>query len=410
MAQRDEERLVVGLDVGTTKICCLVAVVDENGAVSVKGQGTALSTGMAEGQVVNMQQTIASIKEAVDEAQRASDCMIKSACVGVAGRHIRSFNSNGVVAIRNRHVSEEDIKRVIEGALTVKMPLDRELLHSIAQEFVVDNFSGIKAPLGMQGVRLEANVHVVTGDRNAIGNIVNCVLKSGLDIKDLVLESVASAEAVLQPSERSLGVALIDMGGGTSDIALYCGDSIRFSAVVGMGGDNLTHDVAVKFRTDVENAELLKCTYGCCLSSLIEEDLNIEVPTQAGDGVMLVRRSTLCDQLELRVEEILKLVNHQLINSGYDKNINSVVLTGGSSLLPGMTELAEQIFDRRVRRGSPNTVVGLSEIVEDPRFSTAVGLVLHTIKNRGVQASSGPRNSQWLKRWCAKIFGEASSR
>jgi cell division protein FtsA len=369
--------LLVGLDIGTTKICCIVAEVTETMGVDIKGLGFVPSTGMTRGRVNNIEKTVSGIQQAVEEASRMSGCEIEAAYIGIAGGHISGFNSQGIVAVKNKTVSADDIRRVKEAAMVVRIPEDREIIHRIPQEYKVDNRTGIKDPINMNGFRLEVDVHIVTGAVSAVQDIANCVLKAGLDINDLVLESVASAEAVLTPQEKQIGVALIDIGGGTSDIAVFSGDSIRHTAVLPYGGDSLSSDLSIGLNISLDTADQLKTEYGCCYAPNLTEDLIIEVPMVSGQEYKRVSRQVICDILEPRVEEIMNLINRQLVNSGFDKQVHNIVVTGGTALLEGIPELAYAVFDMPVRVGCPTYIGGLSEKVRDPRFSTAVGLILY---------------------------------
>jgi cell division protein FtsA len=376
--------LLVGLDIGTTKICCIVAQPNEQGGVDVVGLGEAPSTGMDKGMVTNIDRTVGSIRKAVEEAQSMAGCLIESAYVGIAGGHISGFNSQGVIAVKdrgNREITADDIRRVKEAAMALNIPMDRDVLHTIPQEYTVDSQEGIQDPTGMSGVRLEVKLHVVTGAVNAIQNIVKCAFRADLDINDMVLESVASAEAVLSPEEKELGVSILDMGGGTTDIAIFSKGSIRHTAVMGMGGNTLTKDLAKEARISLESAELLKINWGCCLDRLVTQDLEIEVPSISGGAPTLVTRQAVCNILENRVEEIFGFINHEFISSGFDEAVSQVIITGGSSLLEGVPELAAEIFNRQVRRGFPKYVGGLSELVTAPKYATAIGLVLYGLRN-----------------------------
>jgi cell division protein FtsA len=379
VARRDD--LVVGLDIGTTKICCVVGEITENG-VDIIGVGVHPSMGLRKGVVVNIESTVNSIRKAVEEAEMMAGCEIRSVYAGIAGGHIKGFNSHGVIAIKGREVCQEDIDRVVEAARAVAIPLDREVIHILPQEFIVDEQDGISNPLGMSGVRLEAQVHIVTGAVTSAHNIVKCCNRSGLEVCDIVLESLASAETVLTQEERDLGAALLDFGGGTTDLALFAGDNIKHTSVLALGGNNLTQDIAVGLRTPLAEAEKIKIRHGCSRTALIKKDETIEIPGLGGRRPKILSRQILGEILEPRVEEIFSLVQREIIRSGYAEAITSgVVLTGGSSLLPGAVELAEDIFNFPTRVGYPSEIGGLTDVVNSPAYATAVGLVLYGLKN-----------------------------
>ena len=397
-------QLICGLDIGTTKICCVVGEPTSAGA-DIVGIGMHPSVGLRKGVVVNIDKTVESIKRAVEEAELMAGCEISSVYAGIAGGHIKGFNSHGVIAVKNREVTTQDIERVIEAARAVAIPMDREVIHTIAQEFIVDDQDGIQDPLGMAGVRLEAKVHIVTGAVTSAQNIIRCAHSAGLDVCDIVLESLASAEAVLTPEERELGVALIDFGGGTTDLAIFSHDSIRHTAVLALGGTNLTNDIAIGLRTPTSYAEEVKKKYGCCLSSMIDPEQTVEVESVGGRKTRTLSRQVLGEILEPRVEEILALINREMIRSGYDEQVTSgVVITGGAAMLEGVPEVAEQIFDLPVRRGFPLGVGGLSDVINNPMFATAVGLVLYGVKQEAGQSEKIFRIRQ------KNIFNRVSSR
>lgn len=378
MARHDD--LIVGLDIGTTKICCVVGEVSESG-VDIIGVGLHPSVGLRKGVVVNIEATVGSIRKAVEEAEMMAGCDISSVYAGIAGGHIKGFNSHGVIAIKGREVCQEDIDRVVEAARAVAIPLDREVIHTLPQEFIVDEQDGISNPLGMSGVRLEAQVHIVTGAVAAAQNIVKCCNRAGLDVVDIVLESLASAETVLTQEERDLGVALLDFGGGTTDLAVFAGDNIKHTAVLPLGGNNLTQDIAVGLRTPLAEAEKIKLRYGCARTALIKKDETIEIPGLGGRRTKVLSRQILGEILEPRVEEIFSLIQREVQRSGFGETITSgVVLTGGSALLPGIIELAEDIFNLPSRVGYPTEVGGITDAVNSPAFSTGVGLVLYGLR------------------------------
>ncbi len=379
--------LIFGLDIGTTKICCVVGEPNDEGGVDIIGIGSHPSQGLRKGAVVNIERTVESIKRAVEEAELMAGCEITEVYVGIAGGHIEGRNSQGVIAIKNREVTTGDVERVLEAARALAIPMDREVIHTIPQEFIVDNQGGIQDPVGMSGVRLEAKVHIVTGAATSAQNLIRCAHMADLDVCDIVLESVASADSVLTPEEKDLGVALLDFGGGTVDMAIFSQNSIKHTSVLALGGTHLTNDVAVGLRTPTSAAEEIKKAYGCCLTSMIEEDQMIEVASVGGRPPRMVSRMVLADILELRVEEIMMLINRELMKSGYDDQLNSgVVITGGAALLEGVPELAEQVFDLPVRRGYPREIGGLKDVINDPKYATAVGLVLYGMRKEQVLA------------------------
>ncbi|MBW1782153.1 MAG: cell division protein FtsA [Deltaproteobacteria bacterium] len=372
--------IIVGLDIGTTKICAVVGEV-RGDAVEIIGMGSHPSEGLRKGVVINIENTVNSIKEAIEEAETMAGCEISSVYAGIAGGHIKGFNTPGVIALKEKEVTKKDIERVIEAASAVAIPMDREVIHTLVQEFIVDDQDGIMDPLGMAGVRLEAKVHIVTGAVTSAQNIIKCANKAGLDVYDIVLESLASSEAVLTKEERNLGAALIDFGGGTTDMALFSRGAIKHTSVLALGGDNLTYDIAVGLRTPKLEAEKIKIKYGCALSSMIGRDETIEVPGVGGRKPRTLSRQILGEILEPRVEEIFSLIYGELINSGYEDLVSSgVVVTGGSAELPGISEMAEQIFNAPARAGYPEGINGLSDLVNKPMYATAVGLVLYGAK------------------------------
>jgi len=402
------DNLIVGLDIGTTKICAIVGNLTD-----IVGIGTSPSKGLRKGVVINIESTVASIKKAIEEAELMAGCEIKSVYAGIAGGHIKGFNSQGVIAIKNREVSPEDVKRVIEAAKAIAIPMDREVIHILPQEFIIDDQDGIREPLGMSGVRLEAKVHIVTGAVASAQNIVKSCNRAGLEVADIVLEQLASSEAVLSADEKELGVALVDIGGGTTDIAIFVDGAIKHTSVLSLGGNHLTNDIAVGLRTPMAEAERIKQKYGCCLSSLVGKDETIEVPSVGGRKPRILSRQLLCEILEPRVEEIFTLVNREIVKSGLEDLIASgVVITGGSTILEGMPELAEQIFNLPVRRGLPQRIGGLIDVVNSPVYATGVGLVVYGSKNVGVHefptAQSDDtvfrRVSRRMKEWFGEFF------
>ncbi len=375
------ENLIVGLDIGTTKICAIVGSATEEG-LDIVGIGTSPSKGLRKGVVINIESTVEAIRKALQEAELMAGCEIKSVFAGIAGGHIKGFNSQGVIAVKNREVTQEDVRRVIDAAKAIAIPMDREVIHILPQEFIIDDQDGIKEPLGMSGVRLEAKVHIVTGAVASAQNIIKSCQRSGVDVGDIALEQLASSEAVLSPDEKELGVAMVDIGGGTTDVAIFSEGAIKHTAVLSLGGNHLTNDIAVGLRTPMAEAELIKQKYGCCLASMVGKDETIEVPSVGGREARVLSRQLLAEILEPRVEEIFTLVNRELVRSGFEDMIASgVVLTGGSVILPGMPELAEQIFNLPVRRGLPQGIGGLTDVVNSPIYATGVGLVKYGSRN-----------------------------
>ncbi len=381
MAKGNE--LVVGLDIGTTKICAIVGEIQQDG-VDIVGIGTSPSHGLKKGVVVNIESTVSSIKRALEEAEMMAGCEIKSAYVGIAGAHIKGVNSHGIVAVKDKEVTPNDINRVIDAARAMVIPLDREVIHVLPQDYIIDNQDGIKEPLGMSGVRLEAKVHLVTAACSSAQNLIKCANRTGLDVADIVLQPLASAMAVLNDDEKDLGVALVDIGGGTTDLAIFSGGSIVHTAVLSLGGNQITNDVALGLRTPVPEAEKLKVKHGCALASLIGKDETIEVPSVGGRGTRTLSRQILGEIVEPRVEEIFSLVLREAQRAGYAELLASgAVITGGSTIMEGMTELAEDVLGMPVRRGVPERIGGLVDVVRSPIYSTGVGLVLYGREHLG---------------------------
>lgn len=408
MARKDN--LIVGLDIGTTKVCAIVGEVTHDG-IDIIGIGSHPSRGLRKGVVVNIEATVESIKKAVEEAELMAGCDITSVYAGIAGGHIKGINSHGIVAVKNKEVCENDINRVIDAAQAVAIPLDREVIHVIPQEFIVDEQDGIKEPLGMSGVRLEAKVHIISAAVTSAQNIVKCANRCGLNVNDIVLEPLASSEATLSADEKELGVVLVDIGGGTSDIVIYSGGSIVYTSVLTIGGNHITNDIAVGLRTPAADAEKIKQKYGCALASMVQKDETIEVPSVGGRNPRILSRQILAEIIEPRVEEIFSLIRQEVIKSGCEELIASgVVITGGSTILPGMPELAEQVFDFPVRRGSPRGVGGLVDVVKSPMYATGVGLVMYgsrslqdskfKVRDDGVYQKVKER----MKNWIVEIF------
>jgi cell division protein FtsA len=372
--------IIVGLDIGTTKVCAVVGEARPDG-VEIIGMGSHPSEGLRKGVVINIEHTVASIKEALEEAETMAGCEISAVYAGIAGGHVKGFNSHGVIALKEKEVTKKDIERVIEAARAVAIPMDREVIHTLVQEFIVDDQDGIMDPLGMSGVRLETNIHIVTGAVTSAQNIIKCANRAGLDVCDIILQSLASSEAVLSKEERNLGAALIDFGGGTTDMAVFSKGAIKHTSVLPLGGDNLTYDIAVGLRTAKLEAEKIKIKYGCSLSSMIGKDETVEVPGVGGRKPRVLSRQILGEILEPRVEEIFSLIYGEILRSGHEDTITSgVVVTGGSAELLGVTEMAEQIFNAPARVGYPEGISGLVEVVNKPMYATAVGLVLYGAK------------------------------
>jgi cell division protein FtsA len=379
MSKKDS--LVVGLDIGTTKICTVVAELDD-GQVNIIGLGTHPSKGLRKGVVINIDSTVQSIKKAVEEAELMAGVHLTSVLAGIAGGHIKGINSHGVIAVKNKEITPSDVKRVIDAASAVAIPMDREVIHIIPQEFIVDDQDGIRDPVGMSGVRLEGRVHIVTGAITSAQNIIKCANRAGLDVDDIVLEQLGSSEAVLTPEEKELGVAIIDIGGGTTDLVIFSSGSIKHTAVFSLAGSHITNDISLGLRTPLEEAEKIKIRYGCALTSLVRKDETIEVPSVGGRKPRSLSRYTLAEIIEPRVEEILTLVQHEIMRTGYGNLLASgIILTGGSALLEGVPDLAEQIFNVPVRRGIPIGISGLVDLVNSPMYATGVGLVLYGSRN-----------------------------
>ncbi|MBC8208257.1 MAG: cell division protein FtsA [Desulfobulbaceae bacterium] len=401
---REPGELVVGLDIGTTKICCVVAEVFDDD-VEIIGVGTTPSVGLKKGIVVNIESTVRSIKEAVRLAGEAAGCDIRSVYVGIAGNHIKGFNSPGILAINNREIRENDVRDVVNAAKTVKISANQQIIHVMPQEYMVDDHTGIQNPLGMTGVRLVTNVHIVTADIGAVHNLSSCCQKANLEVVDLVLESMASAYAALSADEMELGVALIDIGGGTTDVAVFCDGTIRHTYELALGGHNLTNDLSVGLRTPLQEAERLKEDYGSALSSTIKPNHVVDVPTVGDREPRKVTQKVLVDILQARIAEILEMVNQELIASGQKSKINGgIVITGGTALLSNLVELAEQVFDMPVRIGYPVSVQGKVEEVHSPRCTTAVGLVLHGKRHQTEQNQGGQGVVGKVKGWIKKIM------
>ncbi len=402
-----KENLLVGLDIGTTKVCAIIAQM-ENGEPKVVGLGSAPSQGLKRGVVVNLDQTVASISKAVQDAEMMAGLKVKKVYAGIAGDHIRSLNSRGVVAISNseNEIKNKDIQRVLEAAKSVAIPQEREIIHVLPQEFRVDDQSGIKDPRGMCGLRLEAEVHIVTGGSTSAQNIYKAIWQAGWEVEELVLESLASSYSVMSPEEKELGAVVIDLGGGTTDLAIFYDGSIRHTAVIGLGGSSVTNDLAIGLRTPVEQAEILKKNYGCALSNLVDANEIINVPGVGGRPPKEVSRTVLASIIEPRMEEILSLAQREVKRTNLGQLLAAgVILTGGGALLEGSIELAEQIFDMPARLGNSQGFSGLEEVASSPVYATAVGLILYGQNQKHLELSShngkkhSPRFVGKIKDW-----------
>ena len=388
MARKADKNVIVGLDIGTSKVVALVGEITADGAIEVVGLGSQPSRGLKKGVVVNIESTVQSIQRAIEEAELMADCEINAVYAGIAGSHVRSLNSHGVVAIRDREATHGDVEHVIDAAKAVAIPADQRILHVLPQEFIIDGQEGIRDPIGMSGVRLEAKVHIVTGADSAAQNIIKCVQRCGLVVEDVVLEQLASSFAVLTDDEKELGVCLVDVGGGTTDIAVFGNGAIRHTAVIPIAGDQVTNDIAVSMRTPTQYAEDIKIRYACALSQLANPDESIEVPSVGDRPARRLARQTLAEIVEPRYEELFNLIREELRRSGFEEMIAAgIVLTGGSARMEGAIELAEEIFHVPVRLGLPGHVKGLSDVVRNPIYSTGVGLLLYARENSA--ASSG---------------------
>ncbi len=389
MARREDRKLIVGLDIGTSKVVSVVGELADENTLEVIGIGSTRSHGLKRGVVVNIESTVRSIQRAVEEAELMAGCEIHTVFAGIAGSHVRSLNSHGIVAIRDREVSRGDVERVIDAARAVAIPANQRILHVLPQEFLIDSQEGIREPIGMSGIRLEAKVHLVTGAVSAAQNIVKCVQRCGLDVEDVVLEQLASSYSVLTEDEKELGICLVDTGGGTTDIAVFRGGAIHHTAVIPIAGDQVTNDIAVSLRTPTQYAEEIKIKYACALSQLANSDETIEVPSVGDRPPRRLARQTLAEVVEARYDELFSLVRDELRRSGFEELIAAgIVLTGGSSKMEGAVELAEEIFHVPVRLGVPQYVEGLADIVRNPIHATAVGLLLYGKEVAQVQADA----------------------
>ncbi|MDX8397159.1 MAG: cell division protein FtsA [Mariprofundaceae bacterium] len=376
---KHNQNIIVGLDIGTSKIACVVAETSPDGSMDVIGIGKHPSRGLRKGVVVNIESTVESIRLAVEEAELMAGTEINSVFVGIAGSHIQGRNSHGVVATKNGEVSSEDVTRAVDAASAMAIPADQKILHILPQEYIIDQQDGSREPIGMSGVRLEARVHMITGAVSSAQNIIKCCNRCDLDVADMVLEQVASSESVLSQDEKDIGVVLVDIGGGTTDIAIFINGAIFHTAVIPIGGDHLTNDLVIGLRTSAHEADLLKIKYGSCMQEMITADEQVEVPSVGGRPPRPMQRQIMAQILEPRVHELFELIKAELQRSGYQELIAAgLVLTGGSSLLEGMIELAEETFDGLpVRLGRPQSVGGLVDVVSSPIYATGVGLLLY---------------------------------
>lgn len=405
MAKRDH--IVVGLDIGTTKICAIVAEVTEERSINIIGVGSSPSRGLRKGVVVNIESTVESIKKAVEEAELMAAVQINSVYTGIAGSHISGENSRGVVALKKQEVMRSDVERAIATARTVAvLPHDRRVLHVLPREFMVDDQDGIREPLGMSGTRLEVDVHIITGAVTSAQNIMKSVNRAGLDVVDIVLQPLASSEAVLSPEERELGVAMVDLGGGTTDLAIFAEGSIRHTAVLPIGGQHLSADLAIGLRTPQAEAEKLKIRHGLALVGLLKDDDPVEVPSVGDRPPRAMPRKLLAEIIQPRVEEMFDLIRREIVRAGYESMLAAgVVITGGTSMLDGMPDAAERVLDLPVRRGIPSGVGGLCDIVSNPMYATGVGLILHACRHAEELETAGARGGKRFGRVLDRMRG-----
>jgi len=400
MGSAADKKMIVGLDIGTSKVVAIVGEIGHDNTIEVVGIGSHPSKGLKKGVVVNIESTVQSIQRAVEEAELMAGCQIHSVYVGIAGSHIRSLNSHGIVAIRDREVYALDVERVIDAAQAVAIPADQRVLHILPQEYVIDAQEGIKEPLGMSGVRLEAKVHLVTCATNASQNIEKCIRRCGLDVEDIILEQLASSYSVLTEDEKELGVCLVDIGGGTTDIAIFTEGSIRHTGVIPIAGDQVTNDIAMALRTPTQHAEEIKIKYACALTQLAGADETIKVPSVGDRPPRDLSRQALAEVVEPRYDELFTLVQAELRRSGFEDLIPAgIVLTGGTSKMEGVVELAEEIFHMPVRVGFPQTVMGLTDIVRNPIYSTGVGLLQYGAARQDEGVVSGSRGQSQASTW-----------
>ncbi len=400
MSKKMEKNLIVGLDIGTSKVVAIVGEISPDNEVEIIGLGSHPSRGLKKGVVINIESTVQSIQRAIEEAELMSGCQIHSVYAGIAGSHVRSLNSHGIVAIRDKEVTSADVERVIDAARAVAIPADQKILHILPQEFIIDEQESIREPIGMSGVRLEAKVHMVTGAVSAAQNIIKCVRRCGLEVDDIILEQLASSHSVLTDDEKELGVCLVDIGGGTTDIAVFTEGAIRHTAVIPIAGDQVTNDIAVALRTPTQYAEEIKIKYACALTQLASIDETIEVPSVGDRPDRRLARQTLAEVVEPRYEELFTLIQAELRRSGFeDLCAAGIVLTGGSSKMEGAVELAEEIFHMPVRLGLPQYVTGLVDVVRNPIHSTGVGLLLFGYQNRAMRESEARMGNGFKSVW-----------
>ncbi len=410
MANSSNEQMIVGLDIGTSKVVAIVGVAGPDGQLEIVGTGMHPSSGLKKGVVVNIESTVAAIERAVQEVELMAGGQIHSVYAGIAGNHIRSLNSHGIVAIRDREVHRLDIERVIDAARAVAIPADQEILHVLPQEYIIDNQEGVREPLGMSGVRLEAKVHLVTGAANAAQNIKKCIRRCGLEVDDVILEQLASSYAVLTEDEKQLGVCMVDLGGGTTDIAIFTDGAIRHTGVIPIAGDQVTNDIAMALRTPTANAEELKIKYACALAKLARPEETIKVPSVGERPPRDLSRQALAEVVEPRYDELFTLVQAELRRSGFEELVAAgIVLTGGTAKMEGVVELAEEIFHMPVRLGCPQNIQGLSDIVNNPIYSTGVGLLLYGLEQqreggRGQESEQGEGLVSRIKAWFKEHF------
>ncbi len=406
MVKKTDRNIIVGLDIGTSKVVAIVGEVKDDNSIEIIGLGSHPSRGLKKGVVVNIESTVQSIQRAVEEAELMASVEIDAVYAGIAGSHVSSLNSHGIVAIKDGEVTHADVERVIDAARAVPIPADQKILHILPQEFIIDNQEGIYDPVGMSGVRLEARVHMVTGSVSAAQNIIKCVRRCGLEVEDLILEQIASSYSVLEEDEKDLGVCLVDIGGGTTDIAVFTGGAIRHTGVIPIAGDQVTNDIAVALRTPTQHAEEIKLKYACALTQLARPDEAIEVPSIGDRPPRRLSRQTLAEVVEPRYEELLALIQAELRRSGFEDLVaGGVVMTGGSSKMEGVIELAEEVFHMPVRLGVPQYVTGLDDVIRNPIHATGVGLLLFGHRNRTARvpemAAGGGFKSAWnrMKSW-----------
>jgi len=407
--KKSDSNMIVGLDIGTSKVVAIVGEASEDGTIEVIGIGSHPSRGLKKGVVVNIESTVHSIQRAVEEAELMAGCQIDSVYAGIAGSHIRSLNSHGIVAVRDREVYSQDVDRVIDAAQAMAIPADQKILHILPQEYVIDSQEGVREPLGMSGVRLEAKVHLVTCAVNAAQNIEKCIERCGLNVNDIILEQLASSYAVLTDDERELGVCLVDIGGGTTDIAIFTNGAIRHTAVIPIAGDQVTNDIAMALRTPTQNAEEIKIKYACALTQLARPDETIQVPGVGDKPARELSRQALAEVVEPRYDELFTLIQAELRRSGFEDLIAAgIVLTGGASKIEGVIELAEEIFHMPVSLGAPRNVAGLKDIVRNPVYATGVGLLMYGRQREeeldGRGRSRGAGSFSRLKKWLGENF------